>query len=207
MVALSSSIDAFGIGTSYGIRKIKITGYALIIISAIAFIFSYASILFGNVLLNILPVKVAKLIGILILIFMGVWIILQGNKKDEKVKEYKSRTIFSLLIKSLGITIEIIRTPEKCDMDKSNKIEIMEAFYLGIAMSVDSIGAGIGSAVLGVDNILLPASICLFQFIFLLSGIVFAEKLVKLNINNNNIWIIISGSLLIIIAMVRLILV
>jgi len=207
MVALSSSIDAFGIGTSYGIRKIKITGWALIIISAIAFIFSYASILFGNILLNILPVKVAKLIGILILIFMGVWIILQGNKKDEKVKEYKPKTIFSLLIKSLGITIEIIRTPEKCDMDKSNKIEIMEAFYLGIAMSVDSIGAGIGSAVLGVDNILLPASICLFQLIFLSSGIIFAEKLVKLNINNNNIWIIISGSLLIIIAMIRLILV
>lgn len=203
MVALSSSIDSFGIGISYGVRKIKLPIYTLIIISLISFLFSSSSIMFGNLLLKILPVKAAKLTGILILIFMGIWIIIQANKEKENKKE--KMTVCSFLIKSLGITIQIIRTPESCDINKSNKIEAFEAFYLGVALSIDSIGAGIGSSVLGVQTILLPLNIVIFQLLFLLIG-TFTGKHMNHKNTKNNKWVILSGSLLIIVAIIRLIL-
>lgn len=205
-LAASLSIDSFGIGISYGMRKIKVPIYAIIIISMLAFIFSSLSIFLGTILLTLLPKSFAKFIGIIILASMGIWIIYQGisKKKDKKIINKKNpETILNLIIKSMGITIKIIRTPEYCDMDNSNIIEPKEAFYLGVALSVDSIGAGIGTAIMGINTLLIPIFVALFQLIFLISGIKIGKEASSFN-SESNLWVIISGILLIIVAFIRL---
>lgn len=204
-LAFSLSIDALGIGTSYGIRKIKIPIYATVIIAALAFLFTSVSIFFGTILLHFLPPSIAKLIGIFILILMGIWIIYQGlhDKKEVKDTSKKDETIFNMIIKSLGITIKIIRTPEYCDMDKSSSIEPIEALYLGVALSVDSIGAGIGTAVLGLNTIAIPICVAVFQILFLHIGLTIGKKLRIFN-GESNIWVILSGSILILVGIIRL---
>lgn len=206
-LAVSLSIDSLGIGISYGIRKIKIPIYACIIISAISFCFTLISISFGTMLLHLLPEPLTKYIGIFILMLMGVWIIYQGiNKKENneyKPKLRKNDTILNIIIKSMGITIKIIRTPEYCDMDNSSSIEPLEAFYLGIALSVDSFGAGIGTAVLGINTTAIPFCVALFQLIFLFTGLNIGKYLSSFKIKNN-IWTILSGLLLILIGIMRI---
>ncbi len=206
ILAVSLSIDALGIGISYGIRKIKVPLYAFMIVSTLAFLFSATSIALGSLLLVFLPKSVSVWIGVVILICMGVWIIYQGLKTEQQPKpkkEKKEPKPINIFIKSLGITIKIIRTPESCDLDRSNSIDPLEAVYLGIALSIDSFGAGIGSAVMGLNSISIPVAVVLFQILFLSSGLLIGKK-ISFHRSESNVWVVISGSLLIVLALTRL---
>ncbi len=207
ILAISLSIDSLGIGVAYGVREIKIPLNAKIIISILSFTFTSISIFFGGLVVKILPPVAAKSFGIIILMLMGVWIIYQAlhEKETEKKPPDEEKTILNILIKSLGISIKIIHHPETCDMNKSSTIDPFEALYLGTALSIDSFGAGIGSAAVGLNSIFIPVAVALCQLIFLCTGLFIGKKIAvsKMIKVNNNIWSIISGSLLIVLGILR----
>ena len=206
LLSISLSIDSLGIGTTYGLRGITLSNKAKIIISVQSILITGLALLIGRTTANIFP-TISKNIGIFMLIFMGVLIIYQGLNSNTKKTEIpkKNNTIFSLIIKSLGITIQIIRTPRYCDMDNSKQIDIKEGLYLGLALSIDSIGAGFGSGASGIFMPILPFLTALCQIIFLSSGILLGKKLKCAKKIKENIWTMVSGILLIIIGFLRLI--
>jgi len=205
LLAVALSIDALGIGVSYRLRGINLPLGAKIIISILSVIFTFIAILLGKSIIYIFPPYISKFIGIAILLFMGVWIILQGIKKDEKKETeiLKDDTIINIIIKSLGITIKIIRNPLSCDFDKSCRIDPFEAIYMGIALSIDSIGVGIGSAIAGVNSLIIPFAVGFFQLLFLYLGDFLGRKLLMFERVDSKIWVVISGLLLIAIALIR----
>lgn len=209
ILALALSIDAFGIGVSYGIRKINFKITSLFVISFIAFLFSSVSIFFGSIIASIFSDKITSFISILILVMLGLFIIkkaLDDNEEEKKLpsidKEHKN--ICSVFIKSLGITINIIKTPYICDIDKSLKIEPKEAFFLGIALSLDSIATSIYVSSFKSYSLLFPIFIVIFQLTFLLLG-TFLGKKTRLKLLDENKISIISGITLIVIAFGRLV--
>ncbi len=205
LLAVALSIDALGIGVSYSLRGIQLPIGAKIIIAMLSVLFTFIAVLLGKSIVYIFSPFIAKLIGIAILFFMGVWVILQGIKKDDK-KETKiltDDTIINIIIKSLGITIKVIRNPLSCDFDKSSKIDPFEAIYMGIALSIDSVGVGIGSAIAGVNSLIVPFAVGFFQLLFLYLGDFVGKKLLMFEKIDSRIWVVISGLLLIIIAIVR----
>jgi len=205
LLAVALSIDALGIGVSYCLRGIQLPLGAKIIIAMLSVLFTFIAILLGKSIVYIFSPYIAKFIGIVILLFMGVWIILQGIKKDEKKETeiLKDDTIINIIIKSLGITIKVIRNPLSCDFDKSSKIDPFEAIYMGIALSIDSIGVGIGSAIAGVNSLIIPFAVGFFQLLFLYLGDFVGKKLLMFEKIDSRIWVVISGLLLIIIAIIR----
>ncbi len=207
LLSISLSIDSLGIGTSYGLRDITLSKTAKIIISIQSILITGFALLAGRAAANIFPESIAKNIGIIMLIFMGILIIYQGLKPNSPKKEMpkKNYTIFSFIIKSLGVTKQIIRTTRYCDMDNSNQIDIREGIYLGLALSIDSIGAGFGSGASGIFMPILPFLTALCQIIFLSSGILIGKKLKYARQIKENICTIVSGILLITIAVLRLI--
>lgn len=209
ILALALSIDAFGIGVSYGIRKINFKITSFFVISFIAFLFSSVSIFFGNIIASIFSDKITSFISILILVMLGLFIIkkaLEDNEEEKKLpsidKEHKN--ICSVFIKSLGITINIIKTPYICDIDKSLKIEPKEAFFLGIALSLDSIATSIYVSSFKRYSFIFPIFIVIFQLTFLLLG-TFLGKKTRLKLLDENKISIISGITLIVIAFGRLV--
>ncbi|OZB96499.1 MntP/YtaF family protein [Paenibacillus sp. XY044] len=80
------------------------------------------------------------------------------------------QTVFSLEIRKLGVVIRILRTPSSADMDKSGSISGWEAMWLGIALSLDAFGAGLGAALLGFSPLLTAVVIALFSGTFLVVG-------------------------------------
>lgn len=93
ILAVSVSIDSFGIGITYGIRNTtinKLSSFALFIIS---FLFSGFSILVGNVIFSIISEHIVKLISVILLIGMGLWIILETIKNPIILDINKSNTI------------------------------------------------------------------------------------------------------------------
>lgn len=144
ILAISSSIDSLGIGITYGIKNTKISYIAKVVLFLISSIISIISIWFGDIIKNIFPEYLIKLIGSSILIFMGFFICFQSthnnNKKNMPINNFKKveQKVYSFFIEFLGITIKIIKNPISSDLNNSNVIEPKEALFLSLALSLDS---------------------------------------------------------------------
>ena len=206
LIAISLSIDALGIGITYGIRKIRVPLAPKLIISIMSAIITFLSLTAGSQLKKILPAPFANLIGVSILLAMGIYLICQSKKsspeKNFDAKEKKS-SVYQIIIKSLNLTIKIIHEPQLADLNNSKTIELPEAFCIGLALSIDSIGSGIGLSILGFNNFLLPLATAICQYIFFTAGIFSGKKISKITPDNNK-FVLISGIILIFIALIRI---
>ena len=212
ILALSSSIDSLGIGITYGIKNTRISYWAKIVLFTISFLISIVSVWCGDIIKNIFSDFVTKLIGNSILILMGFFVCFQALRKDilsesktlppDLICNYEEK-VYSFFIDFLGITIKIIKNPTSSDLDASNSIDAKEAFFLGFALSLDCFCIGACGSALGINSFLFPLFISIFQLAFLSFGNVLGKKLHSLNNLPNNIWSIISGTLLILIGIIR----
>ena len=207
LLAISLSMDALGIGVSYGLRGIRTPWKARFVICFISMLFTGAAVGLGNILLLIIPDGAARLIGSGMLVLLGLFIIVQSfwekNKELSPQKKEQGETIANIVLKSLGITIKIMRNPASCDFDSSKHIDTLEAIYLGIALSIDSFGAGISSAVSGVNSMIVPLAAGLCQLLFLCCGDLLGRKLKLFRQIKSQVFVVISGVLLIVLAMIR----
>ena len=90
-----------------------------------------------------------------------------------------------------------------CDFDRSKAIETAEALYLGAALSVDSFGAGVSSAVSGMNSILVPILAGLMQMLFLWGGGFLGKRLKLIQLKNPGVFVYLSGGLLVVLAVLR----
>lgn len=217
LLSFSSSIDSFGIGITYGLRKLKITGISKLILFIISLIITFIAILIGKNLSLFLSPLVTKFLGAFILISIGTIIIFQLiNSKNNNISNTinynfskgKSicieKKVYKFFIKFLGITIQIIKNPVYSDFDSSSKIDTKEAIYLSFSLSIDSFCIGVASSILGLGYILFPILVALFQIIFLSIGTKIGAKLSKIPKIPDNIYSFISAILLILIGITRL---
>jgi putative sporulation protein YtaF len=211
VIAISLSLDAFSVGISYGMRKIRIPLISKMIICFFSAAYALIALIIGRSLHSILPANAAGIIGIAILIIMGIWITLQalfqndGKDKKSLPDSKQNRTLFELAIKSLGVTIYVIKNPARGDIDSSGSIDILESLLLGLALSIDALGVGIGSALAGLHSILIPLTVGLFQLIFLYIGTHIGKRLTVLRAANRKALALLPGLLLIFLAVLRLV--
>lgn len=205
VLALSVSIDSFGIGITYGIRNTKIFRTAKVILFAISILITTLSIHLGTFLSNMFSESFTKWIGACFLILMGLWIIYQAlnTKEEETEANVSSPTIYQFMIRFLGITVQIIRNPISSDLDHSKGIDWKESIYLGLCLSIDSLCIGICSSMIGYSSILFPILVATFQLIFLSVGRILGNKIFSISSIPENIWSTLSGVLLICIGVSR----
>jgi len=174
-LALAVSLDGMSAGMMYGVRNIRIPLPSVLIVSLCSAFVLFGSMAFGGLFVEWLPERAAKWIGAGILIGIGCWAIVQmaassrrsaagepdgtaeksGSPTAEATEaaEAEERTLLQWEIRQLGLIIRIWKTPSAADMDRSGVITASEAVLLGIALSLDSLGAGIGAALLGFPNV------------------------------------------------------
>lgn len=210
VLAISLSIDALGVGIVYGIREIKIPVISKIVICFFSVLYSGAALIIGKSMSSFLPQAISRYIGVSILFVMGTWIILQALlKKDpsvlpEKTSASGNKTLLKIAIKSLGVTIHIIKNPVEGDIDKSGTIDLTESLLLGLALSVDAIGVGIGSALAGFHSLGIPFAIGMVQLTFLYAGTYMGRKFSLSRRLNKKLLSAFPGILLIILALIRI---
>ncbi len=172
LLALAVSLDSFSVGFTYGLRKMRIPFKSIAIIACCSALTLTIAMLIGHLLQQVLSPVFAEKMGGVILIILGVWVIYQFFR-PEKEKDIlpHEKVIINLEIKSLGLVIHILKKPMSADFDKSGTITGVEAFMLGLALSLDAFGAGIGAAMLGFSPVILSFSCCLIEFIIVFFGI------------------------------------
>lgn len=214
ILCITLSIDALFAGFSYGFAGTKIPLGSKLVICAFSVIYSAVALLLGSFAAGFFSPLAGKIIGAVILAGIGVWMIIKPKIKSKKQKNTedeseKEKTIFKVILKSFGITIEILKNNvSEADIDRSGIIDIKEALLLGFALSVDSLGAGIGFALSGLTAFYIPFCVGLFQLAFLSCGLgfgAFCEK--KRHARSkyaDSVTQIIPGVLLILLAGIRL---
>ncbi|MEK5060404.1 MULTISPECIES: MntP/YtaF family protein [unclassified Paenibacillus] len=195
MLAFALSLDGFGIGITYGLRKMKIPWLSIVIISVCSGLVIGLSMQLGVLLSHLVSPDVASYIGAIILIGMGAWSLIQSlrasaqpgqeetvngapvteeqewDEDEQHIMKESKKTVFLLEIQKWGIVIQILKKPSAADMDDSGSISGYEAMWLGIALSLDAFGAGLGAALLGLPPLLTSVMIALFSGTFLVLGL------------------------------------
>nr|WP_193790115.1 manganese efflux pump [Paenibacillus beijingensis] len=205
LLLLSSavSVDGFGVGVTYGLRRIRIPVLSVLIIAGCSGLVILISMRIGAWLSEFLAPETAKLFGACVLIGIGSWGLFQlrrgGREPDEAdeadeateavpeensfiseensyVASAAAKTVLKLEIKTLGLVVQILRTPQEADIDRSGTISPSEALLLGSALSLDAFGAGLGAAMVGLEPLVTACAITLSSGLFLLLGLRFGFR-------------------------------
>jgi putative Mn2+ efflux pump MntP len=202
ILALAVSLDGFGVGVTYGLRKIRIPWISIAIISICSGIIIFISMQIGVWISGFVNPLFAKGIGGVILISIGIWALYQVMRDRQDASEADpaaapvqsnqwvsadsgvssaavendalaptAKEIMYIELKRLGLVIQILRTPFMADMDRSGYISPYEALLLGIALSLDAFGAGIGAALIGFTPWLTSMVIAMAGGVFLATGL------------------------------------
>lgn len=202
ILALSASIDSLGVGITYGIKKTRMTFLSILVLFLLSFIITSISIIFGNILASFISPSFTTIVGGLMLCIIGCFVIyssLRSEKMEITHKKIYKRKEYNIIIKFLGITINIIKDPINSDLDNSNQIDFKEAVFLGLALSLDSISIGFAGSTIGITSLCFPLFISIFQIVFLCAGRFLGKRINKISKLPNSVWNIISGSILILI--------
>ncbi len=192
LLALAVSLDGFGVGVTYGLRQIRIPVISVIIIAICSGCVIWLSMLAGGWITTFLSPAFARFLGAFILIGIGCWALAQlylsrgergtidtqdrPRQEDEQVSKRSPvadealATLINIELKRFGLVIQILRTPQAADVDRSGTISSSEAVLLGLALSLDALGAGLGAAMLGFSPLLTAGFIALASGFFLLTG-------------------------------------
>jgi putative sporulation protein YtaF len=177
-ISLANNVDNIGARIAYSIRGIKITTLINIWISVITFIISATAAFAGALITGFLSRQWSSVISMLLLTGIGVWIIVEPymKKSGDALKESrqeKGATILSVLV-----------NPEKADMDHSKHIDFKEATVLGIALSINNIGGGLGAGMIGLNSFWVGFFSAVISFLALWIGNYITDYFTRWNIGN-----------------------
>jgi putative sporulation protein YtaF len=181
ILAFAVSLDSFSVGLTYGLRKVKIPLKSIFIISCCSAFSLMFSMFLGKVLTHLFSVDVLNKVGGGILVLLGMWILYQFFCPTDSSRVKEEKTLVEIEIKSIGLVINVLKKPIAADLDNSGSINGVEAFILGIALSLDAFGAGFGAALLGYSPYALAIAVALMSSLFLSAGIQFGKVFSRLS--------------------------
>ncbi|MBE4908234.1 sporulation membrane protein YtaF [Bacillus luteolus] len=172
LLAFAVSLDSFSVGFTYGLRKMKIPFKSIVIIACCSALTLLLAMGVGSTIATIISPSAAEKIGGLVLVGIGAWVLFQFFKPSKQSEEQvEEKVLLKFEIKSLGVVINILRKPMVADFDKSGTITGVEAFMLGLALSLDAFGAGIGAALLGYSPWIMATCVAIMSSLFVTLGI------------------------------------
>jgi len=178
LFALAVSVDGFAVGMAYGIGKIRIPFFSLLVISLASALAVSLSMLCGKGLAELLSPQMSSYIGAIIILGLGVYFLLTAGKdKIGSLEKSHEEPLLAFSIKPLGIIVQILKQPSRADFDCSGEISTSEAFFLGLALAMDALGAGIGIAMTGSNILYTAICVGMLKFILVNSGIFLGSKI------------------------------
>lgn len=170
LFVLSASLDTFVVSLAYGIKNIRIGFLSNLVIAFISALGTFISMLFGSMLINIIPIKSANLLGALVLLILGVYFILDYRKtKNAQAPE-------CLCSDGNSHPKEMLKFPEMADTDKSGSIELRESIALSLALTINNFALGLAASVTGLDISLTSIITFIFSIILIPFGIYVSKR-------------------------------
>lgn len=135
LFAVSASLDALMVGITYGIRKIRVSFLQNLLVSLITLSGTMLAIGLGSLLAPVFTAKPLTGAGSAVLIGMGVYYLIKFLVSQ--VQKYRARP-----------DVEKVTIPEV--LDPVGPLTRRELLLLGIALSANNMGIGIGASMAGI---------------------------------------------------------
>ncbi|MFT8349750.1 sporulation membrane protein YtaF [Clostridium saccharoperbutylacetonicum] len=200
LLVSSLCIDSFVASIAYGTSKIHIPHISKIIINLVCTITLACSLLIGSILKSFLPSNLPVILGFFLLMLLGIYRLFESIFKSYISKYSRSDKPLTFKIFDFKFILQVYADEIKADFDNSKSLNIKESFYLGLALSLDSLAVGIGSSLCNVNYF----EVLILCFIIGLISVSFGSFLGKKfaqKLNLNLSWL--SGALLILLAILR----
>jgi len=144
LLALILGIDGFAAAFAFGMKGVKVSIWDMLVICIMSVIIFGLGLLFGNSLYHIVPQRIAEIAGVVLMslvLLLLVYGIVGKPKKRKAGGGRKKRGVFSR-------TYAILRDPmlSSSGSGRSKEIRFVGAVLLGVALSADALGVGIGYA-------------------------------------------------------------
>jgi len=163
LMAVALSLDGFGVGLAYGLRRILIPMSSLIAIALCTVFAMGISMLFGSWVTSWLSFIPARSLGAAIILALGVVqlakVIWNGQRESFPqavpamtvvLQKPVLEPIFRFQMSFFGFVIQVLKTPAIADVDGSGGISLRESLILGSALAMDAFASGIGAAMAGM---------------------------------------------------------
>lgn len=202
ILVLSLCIDTFVTSIVYSSNKIKIPVVSGLIIDTICSLFLAISLFFGYLIKDFIPINIASTISFLLLLILGVYRLFEAFFKNLIKRYYDKGSPLTFKIFDFKFILQIYADEIKADLDESKILSPKEAFFLAVALSLDSLTVGFGCSLGSVNYLATVLLSFLVGALLLVLGGYVGRKISK-NSNLNLSWL--SGVLLIILAFIRII--
>lgn len=200
ILVISISIDSFLASISYGTSKIKIPLLSALIIDIVSCSILGFSLFIGELFKGYIPFTIAKSISFLLLFSIGIYRLFESILKNYIKKNSKKSSPLTFKIFDIKFVLQVYADETKADFDKSKTLSSKEAFYLAIALSLDSLAVGFSSSLISVNYIQTILFSLIIGFFSIVSGSFLGLKFVE-NSKRDFSWI--SGVLIILLAFIR----
>jgi putative sporulation protein YtaF len=173
LLTVSSSLDNFGVGVSYGLRNICIP---LALNLFIAFVNSggtFFSMLFGKELSGFLQPRTAGSIGAFILLCIGSWIVameFRSRRTERSVFQSSSEKTAARKKTVLSNIYSYINDPFAAGILCSGLVTMKEGVILASALTLSNISTGLAAGMMGFSLSLTTAAAFTFNVLALSAG-------------------------------------
>ncbi|WP_028783424.1 sporulation membrane protein YtaF [Thalassobacillus devorans] len=195
LLVMAVSMDSLGLGVVYGLKQIRLSLLPLTLIAVLSSVIFYGAITVGNFLGRFLPEHLAANLGAFILIGLGAWFLIQLIMPSTSSEEES--------MSSWSAPADILKDPELADIDNSGSIKGWEAVLLALALSLDTLGAGIGAAFMALPAVATALSIGFMTSFLLYIGLKIGNRF------SRSKWVdkavVIPGVMLILLGMSKLV--
>ncbi len=158
----------------------------------------------GNLLETLLPNNLTTILSFIILVGLGFSLIIEGYIKHLFIqkKENNDKNLVNIKLSKLEITVNIELDNELDNEDITENINFKESICLGIALSLDSLGVGFGSALANVNYLQVITFVFILNLLSIPLGTTIGKKF-KLYVKNmKTFWL--AGGILIILGILKL---
>ncbi len=156
-IGLASNLDNAGVGIAYGVRKIRISRVANSIIACASMIATFIGGALGNVVSLWVSVFIAHLIGTVVMVSVGIWVLCQPLIEKQTAKRASNKHLMT----------QILRSPVDADRDHSKSINSKEAVLLGTALSMNALAGGFDAGIIGIPLIATAMAVGLFSYLLM----------------------------------------
>ena len=162
LLAVSSSVDNLGAGISYGLRNICIPLLLNLLIAVFNSSGTLCSMLFGKIISRVLRPDTADLLGALLLIAIGTWILHTGSGKKTTSTVYspglpeKTPHLKKTFIPRL---FAVLNDPFAAGILCNDTVRTKEGLVLAAALTLSNISTGLGAGLIGFNPWLTTAAV------------------------------------------------
>ncbi|MGB8451793.1 MAG: hypothetical protein WCD89_05610 [Anaerocolumna sp.] len=158
-LTLAATADSFIIAFNYSIKKVIISNSSNLFISLLCLCGTLISMFIGKNLGGFIPVYLADILGSIILVCLAIYM------------------LYNALYSGGNEIHQVTQDPAAIDKDDSKVIEIRESLLIGILLSINNMGMGIGAGIAGMSISITPIICAAASFIFIKTGCVFGRTI------------------------------